>query len=123
MVKQGPDTHWYLHTEISRALRLLLKNWILTNQALGNRRLLRRIKTGIETGGKRPQGLKREAFLEEIRRLRQKGEEDSAEAITGRGKTITEILTLRRLVFDPDGYSPRAKTSLKRDPGGRFFTF
>jgi hypothetical protein len=74
---------------------------------------LRRIKTGIETGGKRPQSLKREAFLEEIRRLRQKGEEDSAEAITGRGKTITEILTLRRLVFDPDGYPLERKPASK----------
>jgi hypothetical protein len=45
-------------------------------------------------------------YLEEVWRLRNRGEENSAEEIIGSGKTITEILPLHRRVFDPDRYPP-----------------
>jgi hypothetical protein len=102
MVKKGPDNEWYLHPEIPHPWRKLFKNWVLTHRALGNRKLLRRTKTGIEKGVKRPMNLNRVPFLEEVWRLRNRGEEDSAEEIIGHGKTITEILALHRRVFDPD---------------------
>jgi ribosomal protein L19E len=74
---------------------------------------LRRTKTGIEKGVKRPKNLNKVLFLEEIRRLRYK-KEDSEEGITGQRQTIAEILQFHRRVFDPDQYPTSRENRLQK---------
>jgi hypothetical protein len=101
-IKKTYDDFWHLHPGVPEDLRNFLVEWILTHRALGNRRLLRPTKSGIE---KRVKRVLREKYVEivmEIIRLQKKPDMDTTNGeLLG---TLTEMLEKHRITFDPETY-------------------
>jgi hypothetical protein len=106
MLIKDQEESWHLHPDVPAPVRKILIDWVLTHRGIGNRSLLRRTKTGIEKGVKRPRTLKEVEFLEELRRLRRKEKEEPENATVGKGNTISEILHSQRRFFDPERHRP-----------------